>query len=475
MLQFARSSLLCAVKFVIFMCSSGLFIGMALAQNELLEVALDEPFTINGEAGQLGVVVTPTAVGAMIFVDANGQQVEVRWVYEEASQREATDAPAVPNTPVAVFPPLGGGTNDPTFTVIFDAEPFQEPNDTLELAQEIAPGEVVDFRLMPRWDRDVFAVSAPADGAFALEFLELGGHEPVVAWLRADGSEAINDLETTVRVSAGETVYARVYGNDYYWNEQGRPDPLQLRVLFSEETFQEPNDTLELAQEIEVNETIPFRLMPRWDRDFFAVIAPARGTLQVELLESGGHPKPQFHWFLPDGSEAPVEGRWGTPVEPNEIRVLRAISDDHFWSEQGLPDRMAMRVKLRLPDGQFLGESRLSEGLVLRPWLRPEMPAGVKSMRFSLTAPQSGRYRLAVWPDAQAVITWRDEENQITATSAFEDLAAGDMRTIEASRPEGTTATPLTFELQLQALSLRDQAGSFPRLPDVLVLRGGSE
>ncbi|MGJ8624383.1 MAG: hypothetical protein ACSHW1_16645, partial [Yoonia sp.] len=348
-------------------------------------------------------------------------------------------------------------------------------NDDFETAQEISPGEVVDLRLMPRWDRDVFAITAPADGAFALEFLETGGHEPVVAWQRADGSEAINDLERTVRVSAGETVYARVYGNSYYWNEQGRPDPLQIRVMFSEEQFFEPNDTLDTAQSIELNETIPFRLMPRWDRDFFSITSPARGTMLVELLESGGHSQLQFHWFLPDGSEAPVERRWETPVEPNELRMLRAISDDYFWHEQGRPDRMAIRVKLRLPDGSFLGEGVQLAGLALRPWQSLDVPTDVATVRFNLIAPQSGSYRLVALPETEAVITWRDADDRITSTSAFESLSAGDARTIEVSRPEGAEVSSLSLELQLQAVSLSDQAGEFPRLPDVLVLGEAEE
>ena len=81
----------------------------------------------------------------------------------------------------------------------------------------------------------------------------------VGVWLRADGSKAIDNLESTVRASAGETLYAMVYGNDYYWDERGRTDPLQLRVLFTEEPFREPNDTIETAQVITPGEIVDLR------------------------------------------------------------------------------------------------------------------------------------------------------------------------------------------------------------------------
>ena len=48
--------------------------------------------------------------------------------------------------------------------ILFTAEPFVEPNDTLEMASITKPGETLRFRLMPRADRDYFRIELPTSG-----------------------------------------------------------------------------------------------------------------------------------------------------------------------------------------------------------------------------------------------------------------------------------------------------------------------
>ncbi|MGJ8622488.1 MAG: hypothetical protein ACSHW1_06895, partial [Yoonia sp.] len=153
MINFARSCRLSVVIVLSLACCIGAVVGTAQAQGTLREVPLGEAFTIDVAGGEQGVSVSPSDVGALVLVDANGEPVVARWDYLDITRQDAADAPAQPDVPIAIYPPLGDGTSNPAYTLRFDAEPFFEPNDDFETAQEISPGEVVDLRLMPRWDR----------------------------------------------------------------------------------------------------------------------------------------------------------------------------------------------------------------------------------------------------------------------------------------------------------------------------------
>ena len=100
-----------------------------------------------------------------------------------------------------------------------------------------------------------------------------------------------------------EKGFVEVRSDDYHGSEQARVDPLRLRVDFTAEPYSEPNDTPALATVLAPGEEIEFRLMPRLDRDVFAVTAPGDGALLAYILETGGHPDVRVRWLNAAGGE----------------------------------------------------------------------------------------------------------------------------------------------------------------------------
>jgi len=235
---------------------------------------------------------------------------------------------------------------DIRFQVRFSPEPYDEPNDTLETATPANFDEALTFRLMPRYDRDTFAVTAPENGAFWVDWQETGGHEGAyVEWRHLDGSAAAGAGEPSTRVMAGETLTLQVRSAEHYWNEQARGEPLGLIIRFSPETDPEPNDTADQATPLALEETVTFRLMPRYDRDAFAVTAPEDGALWVEWLDTGGHGDAYVEWHRADGSAAAGAGERSTRVAAGETLALQVRSAEHYWNEQAREDPLSLIIR----------------------------------------------------------------------------------------------------------------------------------
>lgn len=112
----------------------------------------------------------------------------------------------------------------------FTAEPFVEPNDTLEMASITKPGETLRFRLMPRVDRDYFRIEIPTSGQLVLELIEGGGHPQLTPyWIDAEGN-SFSVGSWGVPVEGGTAISFVILSHSYYWSEQAREEPLAVRV-----------------------------------------------------------------------------------------------------------------------------------------------------------------------------------------------------------------------------------------------------
>ncbi len=352
----------------------------------------------------------------------------------------------------------------------FSAEPFLEPDNTIAEARPSELAQVHGFRLMPRWDRDVFAVRAPENGAFIVTILDGGRHPDLrLRWLRADGTEANPDWANTARVATGEVLFAEVRSDDYYWSEVGLTDELQIRFDFTAEPFLEPDDHPTFARPLEIDEVASFRLMPQWDRDTFAVTAPQAGELVPEFLEVGGHGGAVTFW---QDVEANSVSGWNEalPVTAGQTAYLHVRSDDYYWSEQALEDRLQLRVRLRLPDGRFLETERLPNELAFAPWQRLTVPAGQVAPTLILRSTDAGRYRLEVDGPSHA-IRWLAEDGGVRGTGPEIDLAAEEIVAAEIlfERREATDrATEIS--MSLTTAQVRAGTGPYPRQPPTLTL-----
>ena len=347
--------------------------------------------------------------------------------------------------------------------VDFSEEPYAEPNDTPAQATPSQLSEVIALRLMPRVDRDIFSFVAPGNGALAAEFLELGGHaEPRFRWLGSDGNELRPNFESSLQVAAGETYLLEVRSNDYYWNEQARVDAVRIRVDFSEEPYAEPNDTPAQATPVEIGETVRFRLMPRGDLDHFAVHIPTSGTLEIELLENGGHPGIFPSWYNMDGTEV-SSGNWELPVTSGQILALLIQSDDYYWSQLGRVDPLAIRVRLRRPDGSYVGEDVLADEVELRPWEFIELSATNPFPLIVFRPPQVGWFQLDGLRDG-AVLGWRNLETSEILVGNVHALEPGATYGIEIRDPAQIDGV-INVTMRIKALGLTQNNGLYPRAP----------
>ncbi len=356
-------------------------------------------------------------------------------------------------------------TIDASITFTFSPEPYAEPNGTIAEALPLEVGEAAEFRLMPRVDRDVFAVTAPGDGTFLAAIEDGGGHpDPRVRWLNAEGAELRTDhaWEPTIRVAEGETYYVEVRSDDDYWREQALEAPLRLRVTFSPEPYAEPNDSLETAGLAEVGALLRFRLMPRVDRDYFWVTAPSAGTLILEMIEAGGHPDPHAYWYAQDGTKLGKKS-WSQPVEGGQSVAFLIVSDDDYWREQAREETLVVRVRLQRPDGSFVGETLLPDEVALLPWERLHLPPDTAAPVIVFRPPQNGQYRLGgLAPDA--VVAWTDLDGSVPLEGAMHSLATGRKYAIEVLDP-GSSSGAITLNIEIVAPSLDAPGGLYPRTP----------
>jgi hypothetical protein len=349
--------------------------------------------------------------------------------------------------------------------VTFSPEPYDEPNGTIAEALPLEVGEVAEFRLMPRVDHDVFAVTSPGDGTFLAAIEDGGGHpDPRVRWLSAEGAELRTDhkWEPTIRVVAGETYYVEIRSDNDYWGEQGLEAPLRLRVTFSPEPYDEPNDTLETAGVAEIGALLRFRLMPRVDRDYFWVTAPSGGTLILELLEAGGHPDPRASWYALDGANL-NQNNWSQQVEGGQSVAFLIRSHNDFWAEQAREETLTVRVRLQRPDGSFVGEAGLPDEVALLPWEKLLLPPDATAPVIFFRPPQNGYYRFGgLGPDA--VVAWTDLHSGAALEGAGQTLVAGGEYAVEIL-DLGNDGGAITLTIEIVAPSLDAPGGLYPRAP----------
>ncbi len=347
--------------------------------------------------------------------------------------------------------------------VDFSAEPYDEPNDTVADATPADLGQEIALRLMPRADLDVFAFTAPGDGAFLASFVADGGHaDERFQWFDAAGTLLRGDWESTISVRAGERYFLEVRSDNGYWEQQAREDEVRVQVDFSAEPYDEPNDSIETAVPVAPGDLVQLRLMPRVDRDYFAIVAPTSGTLILEVIEDGGHGNLPSYWYDVNGTILAERTR-SHPVEGGQLIFFLIISDTGYWNEQAREETVKLRVRLQRPDGSFVGETLLPSEVSMLPWERVVVPAQSTVPFIVFQPPQRGLYRLGGLPDT-ATVVWTDLETNDVLEGVLHDLQPGrsiGIEVLDAGDREG--ASTLTIELLSRAMGRRD--GLYTRSP----------
>ncbi len=204
-----------------------------------------------------------------------------------------------------------------------------EPNDTPATAEAITFGEIFEFTLTPRLDRDVFAMTADADGTITIEWIAVPGEHRGLhsRWLDAD-STALRDGEWDFGIAAGETVFLELRSNYFDSGSNESDTPILLTAEFEPEPFDdEPNGTPDTARAVALGEPFAFALTPRLDRDVFALTSDRAGTVTIERTDvpeehAGLHPR----WLSGEGAVL-RNGEWDYGMDAGETVFLELRSN----------------------------------------------------------------------------------------------------------------------------------------------------
>ncbi len=161
-----------------------------------------------------------------------------------------------------------------------------EPNNTIEEAGSITPGELFQATIHPRGDRDWYKVEVDEPGYIRIQASDVPEELRLeVAFALYDQWEPDKEksLRNWHRLPDALPVYEA--GTYYFviiddYNDQASEKAFQLKVDFLEEFDEfEPNDNPEDAKSVEFEKELNVGIYPVGDRDWFKVNAPEQGYL----------------------------------------------------------------------------------------------------------------------------------------------------------------------------------------------------
>ena len=235
-----------------------------------------------------------------------------------------------------------------------------EPNDKKSQATSIALNTEVTAKLGKSSDEDWFKIKVPANGHIRVEL----GHELISStstyWeirvYQSDGTTGINDYDgywpvhgnkdgatCELGVSAG-TYYIRIRRGSYH---DSVSYTLKVHYEQSDNWEQEPNATMKKATAIQPNQDYMGASAGNRDDDWYQVIIPAEGYMQVHFnheIISSASSHWEFRIYQADGVTGihEYDGYW--PVPGNENRSSCVI---------GVP---AGTYYIRISDGSYTSD-----------------------------------------------------------------------------------------------------------------------
>lgn len=162
-----------------------------------------------------------------------------------------------------------------------------EPNDGLDEATELEPGEWIRSYIFPEGDRDHFAVEVEEPGyLFAEPKKEPEGISPEVrfhSYDRMDGSSKVISGYRSLPASASIPEAGRYFvelGDDH--DDASSREPIEWRVDHIEEMDStEPNIVWEDAHPVRIGDSVELAIFPEGDRDILKVEAERNMRIRV--------------------------------------------------------------------------------------------------------------------------------------------------------------------------------------------------
>jgi hypothetical protein len=168
------------------------------------------------------------------------------------------------------------------------ADPF-EPNDSFGAATPLELGSPVQINILPRGDVDWHYVELPNQGQLNVAVTEVPANLAVAVRVWNANRETISDWFRPLARGGYTEGFIDVPTAGRYYLEvadaEGRErsvEPFTLTVTFEPTADRrEPNDSLETATRIELDQAVYANILPVRDRDWYAVNIPRPATLYV--------------------------------------------------------------------------------------------------------------------------------------------------------------------------------------------------
>ena len=213
-----------------------------------------------------------------------------------------------------------------------------EPNDSFNQAKRIKLGKDLKMSIYPKRDIDFFKFTIDSPGVIGIEY---DINKPTNIKLIA----TIYDSDTNILISNERIPFKITLDKGEYFisvqddlNDEESPQFFNLRINYYKVNLDkyEPNDKLEQAKVVKVNESIKINIFPKGDRESFKVKSPNAGYLSF----SYGEDKPvninlslNFHDLDGEFLKGPVTLPAEIPVAEGVYAFVLFDQDDQAESE----------------------------------------------------------------------------------------------------------------------------------------------
>ncbi len=219
--------------------------------------------------------------------------------------------------------------------VVFEPAAVTEPDNNIKQALPIKIGEPFKVQFNPRYDRDYRTFTSPGDGFVALSLLtKKKAHKGPYPWWMIDEKTATREGIWSQRVRRDQKVTFGLRSAEYAWDEIGNTEVLEMKATFYKElSVHEPNDSFASAKEIRIGEDVLLMMAPKFDRDYYKVVAPDDGILTINQISKPKKAHNLYPWWMVNAEEYMRDGLHDRSVKKGETVVFGLRAAKHSWDE----------------------------------------------------------------------------------------------------------------------------------------------
>ena len=209
----------------------------------------------------------------------------------------------------------------------------KEPNNTIEEAVDINPGEIIAINIDPVGDYDYFKVEVPEQGYLKIQSSAAPENlTPEVSFRAYQEWEAEKEKEIRHWHRLPDAVFVKDPGVCYFvihddYDDQSSKEKIEIRAEFIPEFDPtEPNNSPEEAREVGFTD-LKLAVFPVGDQDWLKVMAPGQGYIKAMTRNVPEGITPEIYYATYD--------EWADP-KIQELRHWHTMPDACFVSDSGL-------------------------------------------------------------------------------------------------------------------------------------------